>query len=84
MAVKPNAQDWTIKEQIIEDPVTGLTFQFYVNDKAPECPMRFVIYGAGPFGNREYLFDVTGAEAGSGTAMGGVCRPNWLQGVEGS
>ena len=43
MAVKPNAQDWTIKEQIIEDPVTGLTFQFSIA-KGSDAPMRLKIW----------------------------------------
>ncbi len=30
MAIKPDASNLKIKEQIIEDPVTGLVFQFVV------------------------------------------------------
>ena len=33
MAVKPQATQWIIREQIIEDPVSGLTFQFEVMPK---------------------------------------------------
>ena len=80
MAVKPNAQDWTIKEQIIEDPVTGLTFQFSIA-KGSDAPMRLKIFGCSPAGNREILFDATGKEAGAGTALSGACHPSWVHSV---
>ena len=78
MAVKPNARDWTIKEQIIEDLVSGLTLQFEATPES-DAKFRLRIFGNLPFGNREILFDVNGAEAGGGTYPGGTCRPSWLQ-----
>ncbi len=79
MAVKPDAKDWTIKEQIIEDLATGLTFQFEVT---PQGSTRFRIFGDLPFGNREFIFDRNGAEAGSGTVLSGLCRPSWLTAID--
>ena len=80
MAVKPNAMTLHIKEQIIEDLVTGLTFQFaYV--EGSDAPFRLQIFGDLPFGNREIIFDKTGKEAGSGTALAGFCAPSWLREV---
>ena len=38
MALKPDGADWTIKEQIVEDPASGLTFQFEV---VPGSSARF-------------------------------------------
>lgn len=77
--IKPEAKKWTIKEQIITDLATGLTFQFEVNELTPECPFRLTIYGDQlPFGNREILFSTDGEECGSGTATRGLCRPGWL------
>jgi hypothetical protein len=82
MAVKPNAGVCAIREQIIEDPVSGLTLQFVL---APDstAPVRLIISGDLPFGNREILFDRNGVEAGAGTAVAGSCRPSWLKKVKG-
>ena len=80
MAVKPDGKTWRVKEQIIEDRVTGLTYQFEV---MPDGEMRFRIFGDGlPFGNREIIFDADGAEAGSGTATRGLCRPAWMEQID--
>ena len=80
MPVKPDGKPWTIREQIIEDLVLGMTFQFEV---MPNGEPRFRIFGkALPFGNREIIFDDEGTEAGSGTATSGLCRPAWMERVE--
>lgn len=80
MAVKPDAGILKIKEQIIEDPVTGLSFQFVL---VPESSAlyRLRIFGDLPYGNREIIFDKNGEEAGAGTALSGSCHPSWLQEV---
>ncbi len=80
MAVKPNAQVCMIKEQIIEDPVSGLTFQFELKPGS-DAPVRLRIFGDLPHGNREILFDQDGVEAGAGTSLVGACRPSWLREV---
>lgn len=81
MAVKPNGGICSIREQIIEDRATGLTFQFELKP-GTDAPVRLHIFGNElPFGSREILFDATGAEAGSGTSLGGACRPTWLKEV---
>jgi hypothetical protein len=82
MAVKPNAKPCMVLEQIIEDPPSGLTFQFIAMPET-DAPVRLRIYGDIPFGNREILFDRNGAEAGSGTVIGGACPPSWLKDVKG-
>jgi len=78
MALKPNGKTCGIREQIVEDPATGLILQF-------ECDngrARLVIAGeALPFGNREILFDEEGREAGAGTMLGEFRRPSWLKPV---
>jgi hypothetical protein len=79
MPLKENAKTLTIREQIIEDPVSGLTFQFEV---MPDGSSRFRIYGDLPFGNREFIFDENGQEAGAGTALVGLCRPGWLTNID--
>lgn len=81
MAIKPEAKDWTVKEQIIEDLVTGLTFQFEIDEEST-APMRLKIYGKFPFGNREIIFDKNGEEAGSGSLVSGHCRPSWKVDLE--
>jgi hypothetical protein len=77
MGIKQDARDWTIKEQIVEDEASGLTIQFEV---VPDSTARYRlrIFGDLPFGNREILFDAGGKEAGSGTALAGLCKPTWL------
>ncbi len=82
MAVKPNGGECRIKEQIIEDPVSGLTLQF-VSMPGSDAPVRLRIYGDLPHGNREILFNAAGEEAGAGTALQGACRPSWIKEVSG-
>jgi hypothetical protein len=78
MAVKPNGGTCTVREQIIEDPVSGLTFQF-VSVPNSDAPVRLRIFGDLPHGNREILFDKNGDEAGAGTSFSGSCNPSWLR-----
>ena len=77
MALKPDGGQITIKEQIIEDPVSGLTFQF---DRTPSGEGMLRIFGDVPFGNRELIFDTDGQLAGAGTNLTGSC-PSWLEPV---
>ncbi len=78
MAVKDNANDWTIKEQIVEDLPTGLTFQFEKIEMDPSGPFRLRIFGESlPYGNREIIFSPDGTIEGGGTFMGGLCKPTW-------
>jgi hypothetical protein len=78
MPLKPNGLVCNVREQIVEDRATGLTFQF-------ECAngqLRLVIAGKSlPFGNREIIFDAEGREAGAGTLVGEFKRPSWLKSV---
>ena len=80
MAVKPDGSVCSIKEQIIEDPVSGLTLQF-VSMPGSDAPARLRITGAISQGTREILFDAEGKEAGAGTALTGSCRLSWLKEV---
>ncbi len=78
MPIKPNGALCAIKEQIVEDLVSGLILQF-------ECQngrTRLVIAGSAlPFGNREIIFDSEGREAAAGTLVGEFRRPSWLRKV---
>ena len=78
MPIKPNGHICSIREQIVEDPATGLILQF-------ECSnghTRLVIAGRTlPFGNREIIFDHEGREAAAGTLIGEFRRPSWLKEV---
>ena len=80
MAVKPDAKNLTIMEQIIEDPVSGLCFQFSVTEGS-DSPFRLRVFGALPNGNREFVFDIKGMRTGAGSTIGGICRPSWLSEV---
>lgn len=76
MANKPDGVICQIREQVFEDPVTGLTFQF---EAVPNGEYRLRVYGESlPFGNREYMFDKDGTRIGAGTHTVGLCRPAWL------
>jgi hypothetical protein len=79
MPLKPNGALCSIREQIVEDPATGLILQF-------ECSggrTRLVIAGASlPFGNREIIFDKEGREIAAGSFVGEFRRPSWLKKVE--
>jgi CheY-like chemotaxis protein len=75
VAVKPGARDLKIAEQIVEDPVTGLSFQFAVVDSSI-APYRIRIFGGGARTAREIGFDERGHEAGGGTFLGGPSRPS--------
>jgi hypothetical protein len=80
MAIKPDGDVCVIREQIINDLVTDLTFQFETVD---DGTARLRIYGdALPLGNREIIFDKDGKETASGTAMTGLCRASWLKEVK--
>lgn len=78
MALKPNGVVCKVREQIVEDPATGLILQF----ECAEGRLRLVIAGESlPFGNREILFDADGREAAAGTLLGEFRRPSWLKKV---
>ena len=84
MAVKPHAKDCVIKEQIVEDKVTGITLQFQKLDAIPEKGLKeevkLTIYGdILPLGNRDIIFDENGEKCAGGTATGDTCRPSWLR-----
>jgi hypothetical protein len=80
MAVKPDGGVCSIREQIIEDPVSGLILQF-VSMPRSDAPFRLRISGALSQGTRELLFDADGKEAGAGTALADSCRLSWLKEV---
>lgn len=80
MSLKPDAKRWEIREQVFEDPASGMTFQFEI---MPDGEPRFRVFGeALPFGNREYFFNAKGEQNGTGTATSGLCRPSWMTEVD--
>ena len=80
MALKPGGEICTIREQIIEDPVTGLTFQF-ATAPGTSAPFRLKIFGDVPHGNREIAFDQDGQQVAAGTMVSGSCAPTWIREV---
>ena len=80
MSIRTNAKYWSVKEQIVEDPVSGLTFQFEV---LPSGTKILRIFGERlPYGNRDIFFDQDGIEDGSGTSTSGLCKPSWPTEIE--
>ena len=69
--LKPNAKTAQIKEQLIDDPVTGLTLIFRVTSIG-EARLH-IIGNCLPFGNRDFQFDIDGKLAGTGTGFSGPC-----------
>jgi len=66
--IKQNAKTLQIKEQYINDLVTGLTLIFRVT---PSGEARLQLTGDNlPFGNRNFQFDKNGKLAGTGTGLG--------------
>lgn len=75
MGLRANGKCCIINEQILEDPASGLTFQFELREDGTTA-MRF--FGESlPFGNREIIFDKDGVEIGAGTVTRGLCKPCW-------
>ncbi len=69
--LKQNGGTLRIKEQLINDPVTGLTLIFRLT---PSGEPRLHLSGENlPFGNRDFQFDKNGELAGTGTGTGGSC-----------
>lgn len=65
-----------IREQVIEDPTSGLTIQFEV---AADGTARLRVFGDGlEYGNRDFAFDSRGDLTGRGTALVGPNRPTVL------
>lgn len=75
MAVRPGARAWTVREQSVDDPASGLSFMF---ETVGDGTARLHVYGDLPFGNRTIALDVEGEEAGEGGARTGLCRPTWM------
>lgn len=75
MAIKPNGISCNIREQIIEDLISGLTLQI---EAMGDGKTKLKIFGDIPFGNREIIFDQIGREAATGTAVTAPCRASWL------
>ena len=79
VSLKPDGKMCRIREQILRDSASGLTFQFEVD---PQGRTRFRIFGeAMPGGNWEVGFD-DGKVSFTGTSLIGTCRPAWMTSVE--
>jgi hypothetical protein len=74
---KPDGEPWTVREQIVRDKVTGLTFVFETAPGA-NAPYRLEIHGdCLPLGNRALFFTKEGEYDGGGTATTDTCRPTY-------
>ena len=76
MAIKPGAKTVQLLEQIIEDPVTGLTIKLEAWDGG-DYAMH--LYGNLPLGNRTLVFDKEGEFVGAGTHLSECPRPTWIK-----
>jgi hypothetical protein len=74
------ADTFNVRQQVIKDRVSGLTFQFEVT---PGGESVLHVFGDGlPNGNRTFEFDREGDIAGRGTCVAGRCRPSVLVDVD--
>jgi hypothetical protein len=73
MTIKTSTKLLNLREQIIEDAVSGLTLKL---ERAQDGTARLKIYGVMPFGTREFIFDGLGQEAGARTAPTQLCCPS--------
>lgn len=72
----PDPRDWIVKEQILQDPVSGLTLQFEVIETDPgDRAYQLSVFGNFPLGNHEFIFDSEGQQTGAGTALRDAPRP---------
>ncbi|MCH8988838.1 MAG: hypothetical protein IIA92_08535 [Chloroflexi bacterium] len=69
--LRQNARELRIVEQLIEDPISGLTIQFAVSPDGKTSRLR--LFGNLPCGNREFIFNYLGEEAGAGVALTDLC-----------
>ena len=70
--LKLNAQTLQIKEQLINDLVTGLTLIFRVT---PNGEASLQLLGDNlPFENRDFQFDRDGRLTGTGTGVRSCCK----------
>lgn len=75
---KPDGKICRIREQILRDPASGLTFQFEVDEQGRT---RFRIFGdALPAGNWEIGFE-NGELSFTGTSLR-LCKPTWATSVD--
>ncbi len=80
MSQHSKPQDWVIKEQIVTDPVSGLTLEFAVSEDGEP---HMTIYGHSlVFGNRTIVFHLDGHAASGETTIPGRCR-NASEGLTG-
>jgi hypothetical protein len=79
MASLNESGEWKIREQVVTDRLSGLTFQFEV---LPSGYPVFRVFGDLPFGNREFVFDKNGERNGAGTALVGPTKPTWICATE--
>jgi hypothetical protein len=71
---------WCVKNQLIDDDVSGLTFRF---DILPSGEPILKLYGAIlPHGNRQIRFSPSGDLQHFATSVLGVERPNWPRRAE--
>jgi len=78
VSLKPGAQICRIREQILRDPASGLTFQFEIDDQGRT---RFRVFGdAIPAGNWEVGFE-DGKVSFTGTSLIGVSKPAWMTNI---
>ncbi len=85
---RPNGKICSIKEQIIEDLVTELTFQFEATEYevdgkiVRETKMRIFGKNLPLTDNRELFFDENGHHVGSGAYVGCKNKPTWPMEIE--
>ena len=68
MSPELTSTQWTVREQTVEDPTSGLTFHFELSPDGR--PILRVVGECLPSGNREIHFDAFGWEERAETCVG--------------
>jgi hypothetical protein len=82
MAAKPDGTRFPISEQIFDDPVTGICFQFLAEPDNLEAPFRLRLFGNIPYEDHEFMFDKNGIIQDGEVILVRRPRPSWLHRVK--
>lgn len=80
--VKPNAKDFTIKEQRLYLDTKAGEIVIQCELKPDGVPHMIAFGDALPFGNRDIFFNKDGVCDGGGTALEGCHKPAWRGPIE--
>jgi hypothetical protein len=79
MAAKPNGTRFAVGEQIFDDRITGISFQFFAEPRVLTAPFRLRLFGNVPYSDHEFVFDADGIIRDRSVVFSSRRRPSWLR-----